>query len=129
MGELLRQPLMLGLDFHLISIFFDIAHFTKFKRGSSLFMEKSLLVEKSKAEETPWENIRKKKTGLKKKERVPFCQEKKKKSLCGSDWYWRSPRWRPDFEQRSRRQTQICYTWWSLLCRPPQPFTERSRLK
>ena len=82
-------------------------------------MEKSLLVEKSKAEETPWENIRKKKTGLKKKE----------KSLCGSDWYWRSPRGRPDFEQRSRRQTQICYTWWSLLCRPPQPFTERSRLK
>ena len=69
---------MLGLDFHLVSIFFDIAHFPKFKRGSSLFMEKSLLVEKSKAEESPWENIRKKKTGLKKKEGVPFCQEKKK---------------------------------------------------
>ena len=36
--------------------YFDyIAHFTKFTRGSSLFMEKSLLVEKSKAEESPWE--------------------------------------------------------------------------
>ena len=53
LGELLRQLLMLGLDFHLISIFFDVAHFTKFKRGSSGSVEKSLLVEKSKAEESP----------------------------------------------------------------------------
>ena len=45
-------------------------------------MEKSLLMEKSKAEESPWE-IKKKKQKKKKqaqteKERVPLCQVKKK---------------------------------------------------
>ena len=122
---------MLGLDFHLISIFFDIAHFPKFKRGSSLFMEKSLLVEKSKAEESPWENIRKKKkTGLKKKERVPFCQEKKKNpfvKVTGTGGAHAGVQ--ISNVRRSHRQTQICYTWWSLLCRPPQHLTEPSRLK
>ena len=34
-------------------------------------------MEKSKAEESPWEK-KERKTGPKKKERVPFCQEKKK---------------------------------------------------
>ena len=71
---------MLGLDFHLISIFFYIAHFTKFKRGSSLFMEKSLLVEKSKAEETPWENIRKKKKQALRRKKGCHSVKKRKKN-------------------------------------------------
>ena len=43
-----------GLIFMLFSYFVYIVHFTKFTHGSSLFMEKSLLMEKSKAEESPW---------------------------------------------------------------------------
>ena len=34
--------------------FVYITHFTKFTRGSSLFMNNSLLMEKSKVEESPW---------------------------------------------------------------------------
>ena len=41
-------------------------------------MEKSLLMEKSTAEESPWEKKRKKKAGPKKKERVPLFQVKNK---------------------------------------------------
>ena len=58
--------------------FVYIAHFPKFTRGSSLFMEKSLLMEKSTAEESPWEKKRKKKAGPKKKEKVPLFQVKNK---------------------------------------------------
>ena len=43
----------LGTRFSCISIFCYIAHSTKFTRGSSLLLEKSLLMEKSKAEESP----------------------------------------------------------------------------
>ena len=42
---------------------------------------------------------------VKKKERIPFYQEKKK-TLGESDWYWRSP----DFEQRSRVINKNCHT-------------------
>ena len=52
--------------------FVYIAHFTKFTCGSSLIMEKSKTGKKSLVKKE------KKKTGPKKKERVPFCQEKKK---------------------------------------------------
>ena len=56
----------LGAQFHII--FTSIAHVTKFTRGSSLFMEKSLLMEKSKVEESPWKKNR--------------PEEEKKGSLC-----------------------------------------------
>ena len=46
----------------------------------------------------------KKKTGSKKRERVPFCLEKKK-ILYEATGTGGALRWRPDFEQRSRRQT------------------------
>ena len=52
-------------------------HFSKFTRESSLFMEKPLLMEKSKAEESPREK-KEKKTGSKTKERVPLCRVKNK---------------------------------------------------
>ena len=51
-----------GSIFILFLYFVYIAHFSKFARGSSLFMETSLLVEKSKSEEIPRE--KKKKTCL-----------------------------------------------------------------
>ena len=57
-------------------------------------LEKSLLVETSKGEEIPWVKKKGKKTGPKKKERIPFCREKKK-ILGESDWY-SAPCWRPD---------------------------------
>ena len=45
-----------------------------------------------------------KKTGSKKRERLPFCREKKK-ILYEATGTGGALRWRPDFEQRSRRQT------------------------
>ena len=41
-------------------------------------MEKSLLMEKSKAEESPWKKKKNKKQAQTEKERVPLCQVKKK---------------------------------------------------
>ena len=40
----------------------------------------------------------KNKTGLKKKARVPICQEKKKISFVKATGTGGAPRWRPDFE-------------------------------
>ena len=88
---------MLGLNFNIISIF--CLHRTLYKihmwklfvygkifaRGKTKSGRKSLVKKdknKNKQKQT------KTKTGQKKKERVPFCQEKKK-VLCESDWYWR----------------------------------------
>ena len=64
-----------GSIFMLFPYFVYIAHFPKFTRGSSLFMEKSLLMEKSTAEESPWEKKRKKRQAQR-KERVALCQVK-----------------------------------------------------
>ena len=50
-----------------------IAHFKKIHIGKLFAYGKSLLMEKSKAEKTPWEKKRKK-TGLKKEERVPLMK-------------------------------------------------------
>ena len=69
-------------------------------------METSLHVEKSNVEKRPCG----KKTGPKKKEMVPFCQEKKKNSFVKAVGTGGAPRWRPDLELRSRRQTNICQT-------------------
>ena len=52
----------------------------------------------------------KKKRGRKKKERVPFCQEKGKNFFVKATSSSGASRWRPDFEQRIRRQTKICHT-------------------
>ena len=52
--EISRQPLILGLVFHVLAYFVYIAHLTKFTRGSFMLIEKYLLMEKSKAEESPW---------------------------------------------------------------------------
>ena len=58
-----------------------------------------------------WKNVLGgKKTGPKKKEMVPFCQEKKKNSFVKAVGTGGAPRWRPDLELRSRRQTNICHT-------------------
>ena len=52
----------------LFAYFVYIAQLTKFRRGSSLLMEKFLFMEKTKAEERPWYKKRKKKTGPKTKD-------------------------------------------------------------
>ena len=113
-----RQPLMLGLNFNIISIF--CLHRTLYKihmwklfvygkifaRGKTKSGRKSLVKKdknKNKQKQT------KTKTGQKKKERVPFCQEKKK-SFVKATGTGGALRWRPDFEQRSRLLTKICHT-------------------
>lgn len=86
---------MLGLDFHAISMFLKITH------GSFLFMEKSLLMEKS----WPWKNQKWKKVLSEKQ------IKKRKNSFVKVTGACRAPHWHPDFEQRSCCQTEICYTW------------------
>ena len=90
----------------LFPYFVCIVHFTKFTRGislgKSLLVEKSSLVEKSKVEG--------KKKQKKTRKKVPFCQEKKRKYFEIATGTSGAPRWHPDFEQRSRRQTKHCYT-------------------
>ena len=90
----------------LFPYFVYIVHFTKFTRGISL--EKSLLVEKSSLVEKSKVEGKKKKKKTRKK--VPFCQEKKRKSFEKATGISGAQRWHPDFEQRSRRQTKNCYT-------------------
>ena len=76
-------------------------------------MEKSLLRKNQR-----WKKVlgKKKKKAIEereKKERVPFCPEKK--FLCESDWYCWSSTLASDFEQRSRRQTKICHIMYFAL--------------
>ena len=65
----------------LFPYFVCIAHFTKFTCESFLLNEKSLLVESHRRKKVVSEKNLKNKTGLKKKGRVPICQEKKKTSF------------------------------------------------
>ena len=62
----------------LFPYFLYIAHFTKFTRGSSLFMEKSLRMEKINSGRKSLGEKKEKKAGPKKKERVPLFQVKNK---------------------------------------------------
>ena len=123
--------------------FVYIAHFTKFTCGSSLIMEKSKTGKKSlvKKEKKNRSKEERKSTILSRKEKNSFVK------ATSAGW---APRWRPDFKQRSRRQTKMCRTYtqiifrffrfcrgfclrlWqlcSLLCSPPQRSTERSKKK
>ena len=65
----------------LFPYFVYIAHFTNFTCESFFLKEKSLLVENHERKKVVGEKNKKNKTGLKKKERVPICQEKKKLPL------------------------------------------------
>ena len=77
LGEFSRQPLILGLDFHLIFIFYlhralyKIHTWKFFVYGNIIARGKIKCGKKSLGE----------KKGPKKKEMVPFCQEKKKNSF------------------------------------------------
>ena len=92
----------------LFPYFVYIAHFTKFTRGSSLVLEKSLLMEKSTAEESPWEKKRKKRQAQRRKSTTLSSKEQNSfvKAISTDGAF----RWRPDFEQRCRRLTKICHT-------------------
>ena len=104
--------MMLGLVFHVISIFYLHRALDKIHTWGSLLMEKSLL-----RKDQRWKKVLgKKKKAIEereKKERVPFCPEKK--FLCESDWYCWSSTLTSDFEQRSRRQTKICHLMYFSL--------------
>ena len=124
--------------------FVYIAHFTKFTCGSSLIMEKSKTGKKSLVKKE------KKKNRSKEERKSTILSRKEKNSFVKATSAGWAPRWRPDFKQRSRRQTKMCRTYtqiifrffhfcrgfclrlWqlcSLLCSPPQRSTERSKKK
>ena len=71
----------------LFPYFVYIVHFTKFTGANSLFMKKSLLKEKSQAEESPWE---KKKKKPKEERKDTTLSSNEKKFLCESNLYQRS---------------------------------------
>ena len=103
---------MIWLNFHVISILTIHRAVYKNSHVEALCLWKDLM-EKSKSEEILGKKRkeRKKKTTERKKKtterkKVPFCQEKK--SFVKANSTGGTPRWRPDFEQRSRRQTKIC---------------------
>ena len=93
---------------------------------------------------------KKKKNRSKEERKSTILSSKEKNSFVKATSAGWAPRWRPDFKQRSRRQTKMCHTYtqfifrffhfcrgfclrlWqlcSLLCRPPQRSTERSKKK
>ena len=93
----------LSCNFH---IFFYSMHFTKFTRRSSCPWEnqkrKKVLGEKKKM---------KKKFGPKKKERKSTILPRKEKNFfVTATSTGRALCWRPGFQHRSRRQTEICHT-------------------
>ena len=61
-----------------------------------------------------------KKTGPKKKERVPFCQ--KKKLRCDSDWYWRSSTLTSRFRTKKSPSNQSLPCYIMLKTRFPFPY-------
>ena len=75
----------------LFPYFVYIAHFTNFTCESFFLKEKSLLVENHERKKVVGEKNKKNKTGLKKKERVPICQEKKKTSFVKATGTKKSP--------------------------------------
>ena len=101
-----RQTLMMGLLFHVIFIFFFTActlqnsHVEALAHGKIKSGRKSLVKKKWKR------NLDQRR----KKERVPFCQEKKKNFFVTATSTGRALCWRPGFQHRSRRQTEICHT-------------------
>ena len=90
----------------LFPYFAYIEHFTKLTRRSFLFKEKFLLMGKikigRKSSVKKKKKKKKKKKRPKEKERVPICQEKKKRLVLAE--------LSSDFEQRSRRQIKIYHT-------------------
>ena len=98
---------------------------------------------------SPWKR-KKKKNRSKEERKSTILSRKEKNSFVKATSAGWAPRWRSDFKQRSRRQTKMCHTYtqfifrffhfcrgfclrlWqlcSLLCRPPQRSTERSKKK
>ena len=139
---------MLRLNFHVISIFcllrlhralYNIHMWKLFVYGKIKNWKKVLGKER-----------KKKKNRSKEERKSTILSRKEKKSFVKATSAGWAPRWRPDFKQRSRRRTKMCRTYtqiifrffhfcrgfclrlWqlcSLLCRPPQRSTERSKKK
>ena len=81
------------------------AHLAQFTRGSSLLMEKSLLMGKSKAEKSPWwKNL--KKNRPKEERKSTILSKKGKKFLFENDWYWRSSTLAPRFRTKKSPSNQ-----------------------
>ena len=100
-GDFSRQPLMVRLDFHVISIF--CLHRALYKIHTWNLFGKIFARGKIKS-------VRKKKKKNKKESTILSRKEKKRKSFEKATGTSGAPRWHPDFEQRSRRQTKNCYT-------------------
>ena len=83
----------------LLPYFVYIAHFTKFTRGSSLFMEKSLRMEKINSGRKSLGEKKEKKAGPKKR-KGSTLSSKEHNSFVKTISTNGASRWRPDFEQR-----------------------------
>ena len=99
-----------GSIFMLFPYFVYIAHFPKFTRGSSSFMENLC----------SWKNKQRKKVlGRKKGKKGRPKEERKSTTLSSKEQNSfvkaistnGASRWRPDFEQRERHLTNFCHTW------------------
>ena len=138
---------MLRLNFHVISIFCLLRlHRALYK----IHMWKLFDYGKIKNWKKVLGKERKKKNRSKEERKSTILSRKEKNSFVKATSAGWAPRWRPDFKQRSRRQTKMCRTYtqiifrffhfcrgfclrlWqlcSLLCSPPQRSTERSKKK
>ena len=140
---------MLRLNFHVISIFCLLRlHRALYK----IHMWKLFDYGKIKNWKKVLGKERKKKNRSKEERKSTIMSSKEKNSFVKATSAGWAPRWRPDFKQRSRRQTKMCRTYtqiifrffhfcrgfclrlWQLcssflLCSPPQRSTERSKKK
>ena len=139
---------MLRLNFHVISIFCLLRlHRALYK----IHMWKLFDYGKIKNWKKVLGKERKKKQVQRRKKEYHSVKKRKNSFVKATSAGW-APRWRPDFKQRSHRQTKMCRTYtqiifrffhfcrgfflrlWQLcssflLCSPPQRSTERSKKK
>ena len=96
----------------LFPYFAYIEHFTKLTRGSFLFKETFLLMEKIQIgrKSSVKKKKKKKKKAQRRKKEYQSVKKRKSTSFVKATRTGGAPRWRPDFEQRSRHQTKIYHT-------------------
>ena len=97
----------LGTFFMLFPYFVYITHFAKFTRG--IFAHGKIFAHGDRKGKKVHDTKRKKKNRPKKERKYHSVKKRKNffVKVTGTDG---APRWGPDFEQRSRRQTKTCHT-------------------
>ena len=94
----------------LFPYFVYIAHFPKFTRESSLFMEKIFTHGKINSGRKSLGEKKEKKGRPKEERKSTTLSSKEQNSFVKAISTNGASRWRPDFEQRERHLTNICHT-------------------